>query len=107
MRAPTLVVSLTRPNTYRGIGLAVAAAPHGALILVEPGRYDGHVVVRAKAVTIRAGVPGAVTVENRDAAPTVYCEGADVALEGLVLRTWSSDAPATVSVVGGRWSVEL
>ncbi|MEU7611031.1 right-handed parallel beta-helix repeat-containing protein [Micromonospora sp. NPDC049204] len=106
MRVPTLVVSLTRPNTYRGIGPAVAAAPHGALILVEPGRYDGQVVVRAKAVTIRAVVPGGVTVENRDAAPAVHCEGAEAALQGLVLRTWSSDASATVSVVGGTLILE-
>ncbi|MEW2385537.1 right-handed parallel beta-helix repeat-containing protein [Micromonospora sp. NPDC047707] len=106
MGMPTLVVSLTRPNAYRGIGLAVAAAPHGALIVVEPGRYDGQVAVRAKAVTIRAAVPGGVLVESRDAAPAVYCEGAEVALQGLVLRTWSSDAPATVSTVGGTVTLE-
>ncbi|MEV6514988.1 right-handed parallel beta-helix repeat-containing protein [Micromonospora chalcea] len=99
-------MSLTRPNAYRGIGPAVAAAPHGALIVVEPGRYDGQVAVRAKAVTIRAALPGGVTVENRDAAPAVYCEGAEVALQGLVLRTWNSDAPATVSVVGGTLTLE-
>ncbi|MFF3868861.1 right-handed parallel beta-helix repeat-containing protein [Micromonospora sp. NPDC001898] len=85
----------------------MAAAPHGALIVVEPGRYDGPVTVRAKAVTIRAAMPGGVTVENRDAAPAVYCEGAEVTLQGLVLRTWSSEAPATVSAVGGTLTLEL
>ncbi|MFE2612010.1 right-handed parallel beta-helix repeat-containing protein [Micromonospora chalcea] len=99
-------MSLTRPNAYRGIALAVAAAPHGALIVVEPGRYDGQVAVHAKDVTIRAAAPGAVTVENRDAAPAFYCEGARVTLQGLVLRTWNSDAPATVSVVAGTLTLD-
>ncbi|MEO3773951.1 right-handed parallel beta-helix repeat-containing protein [Micromonospora sp. B9E7] len=99
-------MSLTRPNTYRGIALAVAAAPHGALIVVEPGRYDGQIAVRGKDVTIRAAAPGGVTVENRDAAPAFYCEGAEATLQGLVLRTWNSDAPATASVVGGALTLE-
>ncbi|MFD6754913.1 right-handed parallel beta-helix repeat-containing protein [Micromonospora gifhornensis] len=104
----TVVVSLTRPNAYRGIGAAVAAAPHNALILVEPGRYDGQVVARAKAVTIRAAVPGGapVLLENRDAAPAVYCDGAEVTLQGVALRTWSSDAPATVATLGGILTLE-
>ncbi|MER5702390.1 right-handed parallel beta-helix repeat-containing protein [Micromonospora sp. NPDC002296] len=108
MGPPTLVVSLTRPNAYRGIGPAVAAAPHGAVIVVEPGRYDGQVVVRAKAVTIRAAAPGGapVVVENRDASPALWCEDAQVLLQGLVLRTWSADAPATVSAVRGSLSME-
>lgn len=108
MGIPTLVVSLTRPNAYRAIGAAVAAAPHGAEILVEPGCYDGQVTLLAKAVTIRAAVPGGapVVVENRDAAPAVYCEGAEVTLQGLALRTWSSEAPATVSTVYGTLTME-
>ncbi|MEH0970665.1 right-handed parallel beta-helix repeat-containing protein [Micromonospora sp. CPCC 205546] len=108
MGAPTLLVSLSRANAYRGIGAAVAAAPHGAVIVVEPGRYDEQVVVRAKAVTIRAAVPGGppVVVENGAAAPAVYCEDAQVVLQGLTLRTWSADSPATVSALRAALTVE-
>ncbi|SCL73064.1 right-handed parallel beta-helix repeat-containing protein [Micromonospora peucetia] len=108
MGAPTLLVSLTRTNAYRDIGAAVAAAPHGAVIVVEPGRYDGQVVVRAKAVTIRAAVPGGppVVVESGTAAPAVYCEDAQVVLQGLMLRTWSADSPATVSALRAALTVE-
>lgn len=105
---PTLLVSLSRANAYRDIGAAVAAAPHGAVVVVEPGRYDGQVVVRAKAVTIRAAVPGGppVLVESGAAAPAVYCEDAQVVLQGLTLRTWSADAPATVSALRASLTIE-
>ncbi|MCX4390483.1 right-handed parallel beta-helix repeat-containing protein [Micromonospora peucetia] len=108
MGAPTLLVSLTRTNAYRDIGAAVAAAPHGAVIVVEPGRYDGQIVVRAKAVTIQAAVPGGppVVVESGTAAPAVYCEDAQVVLQGLMLRTWSADSPATVSALRAALTVE-
>ncbi|WP_189047665.1 right-handed parallel beta-helix repeat-containing protein [Micromonospora sonchi] len=108
MGISTLVVSLTRPGAYRAIGAAVAAAPHDAVIVVEPGHYDGQVAVWAKAVTIRAALPTGppVVVESRDAAPVVYCEDAQVTLQGLLLRTWSSEAPATVSTVRGTLTLE-
>ncbi|MEU7994842.1 right-handed parallel beta-helix repeat-containing protein [Micromonospora sp. NPDC049060] len=108
MGVPTLLVSLSRANAYRDIGAAVAAAPHGAVVVVEPGRYDGQIVVRSKAVTIRAAVPGGppVLVESGTAAPVVYCEDAQVVLQGLTLRTWSADAPATVSALRAALTVE-
>ncbi|MGC5333496.1 right-handed parallel beta-helix repeat-containing protein [Micromonospora sp. DT62] len=108
MGVPTLLVSLSRANAYRDIGAAVAAAPHGAVVVVEPGRYDGQIVVRSKAVTIRAAVPGGppVLVESGAAAPVVYCEDAQVVLLGLTLRTWSADAPATVSALRAALTVE-
>ncbi|MFY1593521.1 right-handed parallel beta-helix repeat-containing protein [Micromonospora sp. WMMD737] len=108
MGVRTLLVSLSRANAYRDIGAAVAAAPHGAVVVVEPGRYDGQIVVRSKAVTIRAAVAGGppVLVESGAAAPVVYGEDAQVVLQGLTLRTWSADAPATVSALRAALTVE-
>ena len=43
----TLAVSLTQPGAYRTIGAAVAAAPHDAVIVVEPaGLLVRHVEFR-------------------------------------------------------------
>ncbi|WP_344128753.1 right-handed parallel beta-helix repeat-containing protein [Luedemannella flava] len=100
---PTLIVSQSRWGAHRTIAEAVSQAPSGALVLVEPGRYEGQIAVRSKGLTVQAASgAGTVVVETRGAFAAVHCEDGHVILDGLQLTTWDSATPAAVSVLRAR-----
>ncbi|HEV7935713.1 MAG TPA: right-handed parallel beta-helix repeat-containing protein, partial [Actinomadura sp.] len=99
-----LTVHPDRPDSYRTIADALAAARGGALISISPGRYEESVVV-SKVVTIVAE-EGRGTVELvpvNGTAVTVTAEA--VMLTGLVVRGRDDEHPA-VDVPCGQLALE-
>ncbi len=78
---------------YRSIGEAVAYAPNGAVILVEPGNYSEQVVL-SKPVTITAeSGPGTVRL-TASSGSTVVLATDSAALSGLTIVSSDEEAPA-------------
>ena len=95
-------MSLSRPEAYRTVAAALAAAGPSVTVLVEPGTYVGELAVRGRTVVVRAaGGPGTVTLETHDGNPVVRAEGAHVVLEDVTVATHDPGTARTVEVVGG------
>ncbi|WP_410650732.1 right-handed parallel beta-helix repeat-containing protein [Amycolatopsis sp. cmx-4-54] len=87
---------------YRSIGEAVAHAPNGAVILVEPGHYSEQVVL-TKPVTITAeSGPGTVRLTANSGAAVVLAADS-AALSGLTIVSSDEETPA-IFVPGGQLS---
>jgi hypothetical protein len=103
--ARTLTVSATGSGNYPTIGDALEVAPDDAVISIEGGTYVEAIRLVSQRITlVAAGELGSVTLDATTAhAPAVACEGGEVTLRGLVLR--SADYPA-VSALGGHITVD-
>ena len=102
--AVTVTVSPDGQSGYQSIGAAVAAAPDGATIVVQPGRYAESLVL-SRPVTIAASpAPGSVVVEALVGA-AVTMTSASAMLRQLVLRG-QDPATAVTSVTGGSLTLD-
>ncbi len=64
-----VTVSLDGQGTYRSIGAAVAAAPDGATISVEPGHYPESLALTRPVTITAAQARGSVVVAPPAARP--------------------------------------
>jgi len=103
--ARVLVVSTQRSGAYPSIRDALEVAPDGATISIEAGVYAETVRVSGQRLSlVAAGAAGSVTIDASDGAgPAVGSDGADVTLQGLVVR--SGHYPG-VQACGGRITIE-
>ncbi len=103
-RPLTVTVSLTGRADYASIAAALAAAPDGATIVVEPGTYAESLVFRQTAALVPAGSPGSVTVEA-PAGPAVSVAAGSAELRQVILRGRDATLPA-VDVTGGSLTLD-
>jgi parallel beta-helix repeat protein len=103
--AHILTVSPRRAGAYPTIRDALEVAVDGAVVSVEPGEYAEALNLEGRRLSVvAAGEPGSVTVNAVAAGrPAVACEGGEVTLRGIVVR--SGDYPA-VTASGGRLRIE-
>ena len=81
----TITVSLDGRSGYRSIGAALVAAPDGAIISVEPGRYAETLTLTRPVGTITAAqAPGTVVV-TPSAGAAVTLTGGSATLRGICL----------------------
>jgi len=99
--ARTLSVSPQQPGAYRTIQDALEVAGDDVVLSIAPGTYVEPVRLDGLRISlVAAGEPGSVTIDAQAVGlPAVSARGADVSLQGLVLR--SGDSPA-VNIGGGR-----
>ncbi|WP_370942293.1 right-handed parallel beta-helix repeat-containing protein [Amycolatopsis sp. cg5] len=103
MSQHAIVVTRTPGPGYRSIADAVAGAPHGAVILVGPGRYSENLVL-TKPVTITAeDGPGTVKLVAA-AGVAVTLEAESAALSGVSITATDADSPA-ILITQGQLSV--
>ncbi|MFS8478660.1 MAG: right-handed parallel beta-helix repeat-containing protein [Micromonosporaceae bacterium] len=103
--ARTLTVSSQRPGAFPTIRDALEVAEDGAVVSIDAGVYTEAIRLRDRRVSlVAAGEAGSVTIDaTGEPAPAVACDGGEVTLRGLVLK--SGDYPA-VSAAGGRITIE-
>jgi parallel beta-helix repeat protein len=103
--AHILTVSPRRAGAYPTIRDALEVAADGAVVSVEPGEYAEALTLGNRRLSVvAAGEPGSVTVNAvASGRSAVACEGGDVTLRGLVVR--SGDYPA-VNAAGGKLRIE-
>ena len=103
--AHILTVSPRRAGAYPTIRDALEVAADGAVVSVEPGEYAEALTLGNRRLSVvAAGEPGSVTVNAvASGRSAVACEGGDVTLRGLVVR--SGDYPA-VNATGGKLRIE-
>jgi parallel beta-helix repeat protein len=99
--ARTLTVSPQQPGAYRTIQDALEIAPDDVVINIAPGTYPEALVLdRRRIRLVGTGDPGSVTIDAQATGrPAVTGRGADISLQGLVLK--AGDTPA-VNTSGGR-----
>ena len=99
-----LTVSTQRAGALPTIRDALEVAADGAVISIEPGEYGEALRLVGRRVSLVAAAGGVVTIDATAAGqPAVTCDGGEVTLRGMVLR--SGDYPA-VTGSGGRLRVE-
>jgi SpoVK/Ycf46/Vps4 family AAA+-type ATPase len=97
---PAMVtVSLDGQGTYRSIGAALAAAPDGATISVEPGHYPESLAL-TRPVTITAAQARGSVVVAPPAGPAVTLAGGSATLRQVSL-SGQDRAAAVAEVTGG------
>ncbi|WP_406442575.1 right-handed parallel beta-helix repeat-containing protein [Streptomyces sp. NBC_00631] len=118
MRRQTLTVSPDRPGAYRTISQALADARDGALVLLDPGRYEESLLI-TRAITLSADATAAGEVRvHAGEGSTVTVEAEAVQLTGLILSGDDPDAPVLevrqgqaaldgCSVTGHAWAAVL
>src|SRR5260221_13328896 len=89
----TVSVSLTGRADHSSIAAALAAAPDGATIVVDPGTYAESLVFHQTATVVAASSSGAVTVEA-PTGPAVNVAAGSAALRQGVLRGHDARLPA-------------
>ncbi len=110
-----LQVSAERHGAYLTIGEALAVAPAGAVIAVDPGTYHESLDLSRAVITIAAasGSPSSgeekpitdvVVVGNGSRDPVIQCRDGAVTLRGITVRA-SRDSPA-VDVQHGTLKME-
>jgi SpoVK/Ycf46/Vps4 family AAA+-type ATPase len=102
--AVTVTVSQTGKADYRSIAAALAGAPEGATIVVDPGSYAESLVFRQTATVVAASSSGAVTVAP-PAGPAVRVSAGSATLHQVVLRGRDAALPA-VDVAGGSLTLD-
>ncbi|GAA2844900.1 right-handed parallel beta-helix repeat-containing protein [Crossiella cryophila] len=85
---------------YPSIGAALAQAPRGATISVQPGQYAENLVVRQMVTIIAAEGPGTVRVQAATGSVLVV-DAEAVQLRGLTLGSGETEL-ATVDIVRGQ-----
>src|SRR5437762_11031925 len=102
--ARTLAVSSQLPGAYRTIQDALEMAPDDAVIRLAPGTYAEAIVLEKRRISlVSSGEPGSVTIDARETGrPAVTGRGADITLQGLVLKAGDT---AAVTAAGGRLSM--
>lgn len=99
-----ITVSLTRRADHASIAAALAAAPDGATIVVDPGTYAESLVFPRAATVVAAAIAGAVTVEA-PAGPAVSVAAGSATLRQVILRGHDPALPA-VDVTGGSLTLD-
>src|SRR4051794_17119945 len=95
----TLNVSTTQPGAYPTIRDALEVAGDGDVVSVAAGEYGEQLRLANRRITIVAADAGSVIITLRNSnEPTVSCDGGDVTLRGLTIR--SSDASAVQARAG-------
>jgi SpoVK/Ycf46/Vps4 family AAA+-type ATPase len=102
--AVTVTVSQTGKADYRSIAAAMAGAPNGATIMVDPGSYAESLVFRQTATIVAASSSGEVTVEA-PSGPAVSVAAGSATLRQVVLRGRDAALPA-VDVAGGSLTLD-
>ncbi|OXM53233.1 AAA family ATPase [Amycolatopsis thailandensis] len=103
MNQNVIMVAQGPGNGYRRIGDAVAAAPHGAVIVVGPGRYaENLVLTRPVTITAEDGL-GSVRVAPPSGV-AVILDSDSAALAGLTIASADEENPA-ILVARGQLSV--
>ncbi len=99
--ARTVSVSPQQPGAYRTIQDALEVAGDDVVLSIAPGTYIEAVRLDGRRISlVAAGEAGSVIVDAQTIGlPAVSARGADISLQGLVLR--AGDTPA-ISVGGGR-----
>jgi SpoVK/Ycf46/Vps4 family AAA+-type ATPase len=100
----TVAVSPTGRADYQSIGAALAAAPEGATVIVEPGVYTESLVFSRAVTVVPASSSGGVTVDSASG-PAVSAVAGSVTLRQLVLRGVDAAQPA-VHVTGGSLTLD-
>jgi hypothetical protein len=102
--ARTLTVSPQQPGAYPTIQDALELAADDTVISIAPGTYiEALRLDRRKVSLVSAGAPGEVIIDAQTIGlPPVDVRGAEVSLEGLVLK--AGDTPA-VHAIGGRLQI--
>ncbi len=102
--ARTLTVSPQQPGAYPTIQDALELAADDTVISIAPGTYvEALRLDRRRISLVSAGQPGEVTIDAQTIGlPPVDARGAEVSLEGLVLK--AGDTPA-VHASGGRLQI--
>jgi SpoVK/Ycf46/Vps4 family AAA+-type ATPase len=95
----TMTVSLDGQGGYRSIGAALAAAPDGATISVEPGRYAESLTLTRPVTITAAQEPGSVIVAPPAGAAVTLSAGS-ATLRGISL-SGQDRATAVTAVTGG------
>ncbi|HUD37601.1 MAG TPA: right-handed parallel beta-helix repeat-containing protein [Streptosporangiaceae bacterium] len=99
-----VTVALTGRADYPSIAAALAAAPEGATIVVEPGTYTEGLVFDRTATVVAAGSSGAVTVEA-PSGQAVRVAAGSVTLRQIIVRGSDSALPV-VDVAGGTLTMD-
>ena len=100
----TILVAADGQSGHLSIGAALAAAPDGATILVQPGLYEESIIAD-KAVTIAAADAAGLVVIESPAGPAVALDGVPVILRRLTLRSRDPSA-AVIDVTAGALALE-
>jgi SpoVK/Ycf46/Vps4 family AAA+-type ATPase len=100
----TVSVSASGDSGYRSIVAALAAAPDGATVVVQPGRYAESLVLSRPVTIVAAQAPGAVVVEAPAGAAVTVISGS-AALQQLVLRG-QDPLTAVTQVTGGSLTLD-
>lgn len=117
MSRQLLTVSPDRPNAFRTIGEALAAARTGAVIQIAPGRYAENLTVRNRVTLVADGDRGSVEICPRRGSALVLLADA-VMLTDLTLRGGADDLPVAdaprgqlsmdgCTVLGSGWTAVL
>jgi SpoVK/Ycf46/Vps4 family AAA+-type ATPase len=99
-----IAVSMTGQADYDSIGAALAAAPPGATIVVDPGIYAESLVFSRTVTVAAAGSPGTVTVEA-PAGTAISVAAGSATLRQIIVRGADAALPA-VDVTGGALTLD-
>jgi SpoVK/Ycf46/Vps4 family AAA+-type ATPase len=100
-----LTVGPERPDGFRTIGEALAAARTGAVISVTPGRYEENLRVSTRVTIVAEGSRGSVEIAPRTGTAVTLLADA-VMLTDLVLRGPSDDDVPVVDAFRGQAALD-
>jgi SpoVK/Ycf46/Vps4 family AAA+-type ATPase len=93
MNSTIVAVSRTEPGCHSTIGAAIAAAPHGATVVVQPGTYRERIRLTGDVALIAEEGPGTVTLDGTDGV-AVFVAAGRVSLTGIDLVGGGGNLPA-------------
>jgi SpoVK/Ycf46/Vps4 family AAA+-type ATPase len=93
MTSSMLAVSRTEPGCQPTIAAALAAAPRGATVVIQPGVYREQLRLGGNVTLVAEDGPGTVTIDGTGGVALFVCGGA-VALRGIDVRGGADDLPA-------------
>ncbi len=100
----TIAVSPAGLGDYKSIGAALAAAPEGATIVVDPGTYT-ECLEFSRTVTVTAASSTAAVTVAAPAGPAVRVTAGSATLRQLIVRGLDA-AQAAVAVAGGSLTLD-
>ncbi|WP_432958200.1 AAA family ATPase [Micromonospora haikouensis] len=100
MNSTMLAVSQTEPGCQPTIAGALAVAPAGATVVVQPGHYREQIQLGGDVTLIAEEGPGTVTIDGGEGV-ALFVGGGSVTLHGIELVGGAGQLP-TVQVRGGR-----
>ena len=102
--AATITVSLTGRADHSSLAAALAAAPEGATIVVDPGAYAESLAFHRTATVVAASSSGPVTV-CPPSGPAVSVAAGSATLRQVTIRGVDATLPA-VEVSGGSLTLD-